>query len=375
MNRNTFFRGVSYVALSLLLTSCGQSATTSRGKSAKAHQTMAIALSDTEIETRYSAAIRGQQYVDIRPQVTGQITQILINEGSQVKKGQSLFIIDQVPYQAALDVAKANVKSAQAGVATAKLNAQSNEELYGEGVISNTELQISRNTLLSAEAALALAQAQETSAKSDLSYTIVKSPVDGVAGMIAYRVGALVSSSITDPLVSVSNNDNMYAYFSLSESQILSLTQQSGSTEALLETMPAVELILNNGTIYSHKGSIDAISGTIDRTTGSVSMRAAFENPEKILRDGGSGSIVLSEVREDVIMIPKIATFEIQNKIFAYRVIDGKAVSTEIKVFGQNNGQEFIVESGLEVGDVIIAKGAGLVGEGEAVAATKSDVE
>ncbi|MFI3281159.1 MAG: efflux RND transporter periplasmic adaptor subunit [Rikenellaceae bacterium] len=365
MNKKTLLMGASLLALSSIAVSCGEQASPVR--SGKNYKTTTIELSNSTITSRYSAAIRGEQYVEIRPQVTGQITQILINEGAEVKKGQSLFIIDQVPYQAALEVAKANVKSAESSVATAKLNVESNQALFDEGVISSTELQISQNALLSAEASLALAKAQQTSAQSDLSYTVVKSPVDGVASMISYRVGALVSSSITDPLVSVTNNDNMYAYFSMSESQILSLTQQSGSTEALLDQMPQVSLILNNGTTYSHQGSIDAISGTIDRTTGSVTLRAIFENPERLLRDGGNGSVVVDSERDSVIVIPKVATYEIQNKIFAYRVVDGVATSAEITVYPLDNGVEYIVESGLEVGDVIVAEGAGLIREGAVV--------
>ncbi len=369
MNKQSILGGLSIIALSFILPSCagGQQAPDSKG--AKNYPTQTITLSNSTITSQYTAAIRGEQYVDIRPQVTGQITSILINEGAKVKRGQTLFIIDQVPYKAALDVAIANVKSAEASVATAQLNVESNQALFNEGVISQTELQISKNTLLSAEAALGLAKAQKTNAQSDLSYTVVKSPVDGVASMIAYRVGALVSSSITDPLVSVTNNDNMYAYFSMSESQILSLTEQSGSTDALLEEMPQVDLLLNNGSTYSHKGSIDAISGTIDRTTGSVTLRALFENPEKMLRDGGNGTIVVESDLENVIVIPKVATFEIQTKIFAYKVVDGKATSQEIEVHPFNNGKEYIVTAGLQVGDVIIADGAGLVREGALVAA------
>ncbi|MFI3279989.1 MAG: efflux RND transporter periplasmic adaptor subunit [Rikenellaceae bacterium] len=365
MTKQRLLGSLSLVALSLMATSCGEEVQATKG--AKNYKTLFTSLSNTTIESKYTAAIRGEQYVDIRPQVTGQITQILIQEGAEVKKGQALFIIDQVPYKAALDVASANVLSAKSSVATAELNAASNQELYGEGIISQTELQISLNTLESAKAALALAEAQETNAKSDLSYTVVKSPVDGVASMISYRVGALVSSSITDPLVSVTDNDNMYAYFSMSESQILSLTQESGSTSQLLEDLPSVDLVLNNGTTYSHQGSVDAISGTIDRTTGSVAIRAIFENPEKILRDGGNGTVLIDSKMDSVILIPKIATFEIQNKIFVYKVIDNKTVSSEIEVYPFNNGTEYIVIAGLTTGEEIIAEGAGLLRDGEAV--------
>ncbi len=367
MKKSIILCGVSLFALSLMVTSCNQEVQKGGG-AAKEYKTMTVGLGSSSIGTRYSTSIRGEQFVDIRPQVSGVITDILVEEGAKIKKGQTLFIIDQVPYRAALDVAEANVKSAEASVATAKLNADNGRELYKESVISNNELQITLNTLASAEANLALMKAQAQSARNDLSYTAVKSPVDGVASMIPYRVGALVSSSITDPLVSVSNNNKMYAYFSMSESQLLALSRVSGSVDSLMSRMDRVELVLNDGEMYNHCGEVDAISGTIDRSTGTVSMRAVFENPEQMLRDGGSGSIVVTTDMTDVIVIPKVATFEIQNKVFVYRVVDGKAASSQLRVYPYNNGKEYVVESGVNIGDVIIAEGAGLLREGTAVA-------
>ncbi|MFR9602956.1 MAG: efflux RND transporter periplasmic adaptor subunit [Rikenellaceae bacterium] len=376
MKRSTYLCGITLVALSLMVTSCNQNGQNGGG-AAKEYKTLTVGLGSSDIDARYSASIRGEQFVDIRPQVSGVITQILVKEGANITKGQTLFVIDQVPYKAALDVAVANVKSAEASVATAKLNADNARELHKESVISSNELQITLNTLASAEANLALMKAQEQSARNDLSYTVIKSPVDGVASMIPYRVGALVSSSITDPLMSVSNNKNMYAYFSMSESQLLALTRVSGSADNLTQSMDKVELILRDGEKYDQLGEIDAISGTIDRTTGTVSMRAMFANPDQMLRDGGSGSVVITTQMENVIVVPKIATFEIQNIVFAYKVVDGKAVSSQLGVYPYNNGKEYVVESGLELGDIIIAEGAGLLREGTPVAieGTKSETK
>lgn len=359
--------GVALLLSLSMMGSCGSESPSKVQQSAKSYKTLNLALSSATLQQKYTASIRGEQFVDVRPQVSGVITQILIEEGAQIKSGQTLFIIDQAPYKAALDVASANVKSAKAGVETAKINAESGEELYRESVISKAELSVLKNTLAIAEADLALAVAQESSAKNDLSYTVIKSPVDGVAGMISYRVGALVSSSITDPLVSLSDNNNMYVYFSMSESQILTMAQSGDQTQSLLELMPEVELTLNNGTRYTHKGDVDAISGVINRTTGAVSLRATFPNPERLLRDGGSGTVVVPTHQDSVIVIPKVATYELQNKVFAYRVVDGKASSAEITIYPLDNGQEYIVTSGLNVGDTIIAEGAGLVREGTAI--------
>ena len=351
-------------AILIMTVSCDQPV---RQSGAKTYKTMTTTLSNSTVDSEYTASIRGLQFVDIRPQVSGMITKIAINEGAKVKKGQTLFIIDQVPYKAALEIAKANVKSASSRVKTAKLNAQSSSELLKEDIISTTEQQIALNALASAEADLALAKAQELNASNNLSYTVVKSPVDGVTSMLPYRVGALVNPTIAEPLVSVTNGESMYAYFSMSESQTLDLIRQNGSADSLLNNMPPVELILNDGVSYQHLGKIDAISGVVEQSTGSVSLRAIFVNPEQMLRDGGNGTIVVESKHDNVVVIPQVATFEIQEKIFVYKVIDGKATSAEIKVVAPDNGTEYIITSGIEPGDVIIAEGAGLVREGTPV--------
>ena len=317
----------------------------------------------------YTAVINGRQSVEIRPQVSGTITQVCIAEGAKVKKGQTLVIIDQVPYKAALETAVANVKSAEASVGTARLTANSKEQLFKEKVVSDFDLQTARNSLLQAEATLAQAKAEEVNARNNLSYTEVKSPVDGVSGMLPYRVGALVDASITTPLTTVSDDKEMYVYFSMTESQILSLIRQNKTLDEALKQMPEVELKLSDGLTYAHKGRIDAISGTIDTSTGAVSLRATFPNPGHMLRNGGSGTVIFPYVKENVLIIPQEATYEIQDKIFVYKVVDGKATSSQVTVFPINDGKEYIVEDGIKEGDTIIAEGAGLVQEGTAVGA------
>ncbi len=321
----------------------------------------------------FTAVVNGRQSVEIRPQVSGTITKVCISEGALVKKDQPLFIIDQVPYQAALQTAEASVKSAEAAVATAKLTAESKEQLFKENVVSAFDLQTAKNAQMEAEAALALAEAQRVDAANNLSYTVVKSPVDGVASMIPYRVGALVSSSIATPLVTVSDGSEMYVYFSMTENQVLAMSRKDGNLVNAMENMPEVELKLSDGSMYNHKGKVDAMSGTIDKTTGAVSVRATFPNPDGILRDGGSGVVVMPYAMDNVIVIPQEATFELQDKVFVYKVIDGKTSSAVVDVYPINNGTEYIVESGLSVGDVIIAEGAGLVKEGIAVNVRTAD--
>ncbi len=368
MKRVRIISTLAIIAIALLTVSCKESA---KPQSEKSYKTLTVATSDITVSTLYSASIRGEQFVDIRPQVSGVITKIAITEGAKISKGETLFVIDQVPYLAAVEVAEANVAAAESAVATAKLNVESGESLFQEDVISVIELQTLKNTLLSTQAALTLSKAEAKNARNNLSYTVIKSPVNGVAGMINYRIGALVSSSIDSPLVSVSNNHKMYAYFSISESSLLTLIEQYGSTDKLKENLDSVVLILNNGNTYTHTGTVDAISGIIDSSTGSVGLRAIFDNPEQILRDGGNGILSIATTHEDVIVIPKVATYEIQNKTFVYKVVDGKATSAEITILQADNGKEFIVNSGISVGDEIIAEGAGLVREGASVKSIK----
>lgn len=347
-----------------LFSSCKESA---RQEVGVKYQTLTVETSDRTLENEYTASVQGRQFVEIRPQVSGIITEICINEGDAVKKGQTLFIIDQVPYKAALETAMANVKSAESQLATAKLDAESREELYKANVVSEYDLQMARNTLAAAEASLAQAKAEEINARNSLSYTEVKSPVNGIASMIPYRVGALVSSSISEPLVTVSDDAQVYVYFSMSENQIIDLIQQYGSLRQALEGMPEVEFKLSNGKPYNHKGRVDAVSGTVDATTGAVSLRAVFDNPEKLLRNGGNGTIILPTALTDCIVIPQGATYEIQDRKFVYKVVDGLTQSCSIEVFRLNNGTEYVVESGLEVGDIIVAEGAGLLHDGIAI--------
>jgi membrane fusion protein (multidrug efflux system) len=353
--------GACFCALLGMLTACTQPASTSQESG---YKTMTVKKENRLLTNSYSAVVKGRQSVEIRPQVSGTITEICVKEGAKVHKGQVLFVIDQVPYKAALQTALANVKSAEAAVATARLTFDSKEELFKERVVSDFDRQTAQNSLLEAEASLAQAKTNETNARNDLSYTVVRSPVDGVAGMSSYRVGALVNSSITTPLLTVSDDKEVYVYFSMTENQMLSLIRQYGSVDKALAGMPKVSLQLSDGVKYAHEGVIDAISGTIDTGTGAVSLRAVFPNPEGMLRNGSTATLVLPYTKENALVVPQEATFEIQDKVYVYKMNEsGKAESAQVTVFPLNNGQEYIVESGLQEGEVIVAEGAGLIQE------------
>ncbi|MEG1616613.1 MAG: efflux RND transporter periplasmic adaptor subunit [Bacteroidales bacterium] len=328
---------------------------------------LTVKRSHQTLKSSYSAAIRGKQDIEIYPQVSGFITKMNVEEGDKVKKGTVLFVIDQVPFQAALQTAVANVEAAAAAVANAELSYSSKKELFAQHVVSEFDLKTSENMLLSAKAQFAQMKALELNARNNLSYTEVKSPSDGVVGILPYRIGALVSPSLPKPLTTISDNTSMYAYFSMNESQLLALTRTFGSKEEIIRSMPAVELMLNDRSVYEVPGKIETISGIIDRTTGTVNIRASFANEKGILYSGSSANVVLPVVRENVCVIPQIATFEIQDKVFVYKVIDGKATSFVVKVTPVNGGRDYIVTEGLSEGDVIVAEGVGLLREGTPV--------
>lgn len=363
MKKLTIIRTMPCILLAVMLfTACSEKK--QQKHDTTQYQTMVVSRKDMTLERSYSARLTGRQIVEVRPQVSGCITRILTDEGQAVRKGQTLFVIDQVPYRAALEVAVAARKSAEARLATARMNYENETQLQEGRVVSDVSVTTMRNALLEAEAALAQAKAQEVNARNNLSYTEVKSPVSGVASMIPWHVGSLVSSNISEPLVTVADDSEVYVYFSISESQALDLIAQYGSIDAFISKAPAVRLRMNNGQEYDQQGRISAVSGTVDAKTGAVTLRATFPNAGGLLHHGGSATVVVPTHRTACIVIPQEATYELQNRSFVYRVVDGKTKATAVTLFPQNNGQEYIVEDGLNAGDTIIAEGAGLLKDG-----------
>lgn len=345
-------------ALAAMLVSCGGGKQGKPDFGDNEYAVRTISGQATDMQTTYPAAIKGVQDVEIRPKISGFITRLCVKEGQSVKAGQLLFVIDNVTYAAAVRQAKAAVNSAIAQRNTARLTYQNNLKLFKNNVIGSYELQSAKNALEAAQAALAQARASYVSAKQNLDFCYVKSPASGVIGDLPYRVGALVSASSQQPLTTVSNISTMQVYFSMTEKDLLDLTKTAGGIHAAIKDYPAVNLQLADGTIYEHPGHVATVSGVIDPSTGSVSMRADFPNPEHLLKSGGSGSIVVPHKSDNSIVIPQDAVSQVQDKMFVYVVgSNNKVKYTAITVSPQNDGKNYVVTSGLHVGDRIVTQG------------------
>lgn len=362
ITRNIIISGICGL---IILTGCKQSK--EETETAQSLSVLTVSEQPVELTETFSASIRGRQDVDIIPQVSGRITRLCVKEGERVRGGQMLAVIDQVPYQAALRTAVANVSAAKARVETARIELNGKQSLFDENVISDYELSVARNQLAVAQAELEQAKAHEADARNNLSYTEIKSPSDGVVGTLPYRIGALVSPTIEQPFTVVSDNSEMYAYFSISENKLRQLVSHYGSIDRIINEMPAVKLQLNDGSFYERGGKIETISGVINSTTGAVQIKALFPNPDKKLLSGTIGNVIIQGLGSDAIVVPMTATVELQDKIIAYRLKNGKAEAAYLTVDRLNDGNNYIVKDGLAVGDTIISEGVGLVKEGMSV--------
>lgn len=353
MMRNSIALALAILALA----GCSKKSNTSSSDTPE-YVVETVSTSSSEQSTSYPATIKGKQDIEIRPKVSGFITKLCVDEGSTVKQGQPLFIIDRVQYEAQVKSAKAAIAVAKAALNTQKLTVENKKELHKRQIISDFDLQTALDNLASCEAQLTQAKANLTNALEQLSYCTVVSPSNGVVGEIPYRVGSLVSSASTTPLTTVSNIAEMYVYFSMTEKQLLEMTRNSGNIKSAIAQMPPVKLKLTDGTIYDYNGKVETVSGVIDQNTGSVSMRATFPNPKHELRSGGTGSILLPKVYSASIVIPQAATYEIQDKKFVYVVgKDNKVSQREIEVADENDGTNYIVNSGLASGERIVKEG------------------
>ena len=337
MKRNKF---LMVVAMAVILVSCGGKGGGMPNFGDNEFPVQSVQTKDASMQTTYPATIKGVQ-------------------------GQLLFVIDNETYQAAVRQAQASVNTATAQCNTAKLTYENNQKLFEQNVIGQYELESAKNTYASAQAQLSLAKATLASAKEQLSFCFVKSPAAGVIASLPYKVGAMVSASSVPALTTVSNISSMEVYFSMTEKDMLELSKTAGGTQAAINAIPPVKLRLADGTVYGHEGKVTKASGVIDASTGSVQLIAHFPNPERLLKSGGSGSIVISKNDNSAIIIPQSCVSEVQDKKFVYVLgKDNKVKYTEITVDPQTDGLNFIVRSGLKPGDKYVTNGITKLSDG-----------
>ena len=356
MKKSKFF---VFAASALLLASCGGNGGGRPTFGDNEYPVTTVGIQSASSQATYPASIKGVQDVQINPKVQGFITQINVKEGQTVSAGQVLFVLDNATYQAQVRQAQASVNTAQAACNTAKLSYENSQKLYENKVIGDFELQSATNSYESAKAQLAQAQAVLASAKETLSFCYVKSPASGVVGTLPLKVGALVNTASV--LTTVSNNSSMEVYFSVTEKDALEMSKSGAGLSAL----PAVKLQLADGSVYNHDGKVTKMSGVIDQATGSVQMIAVFPNPEKLLKSGGSGTVLIPHDNSSAIVIPQSCVMEVQNKKFVYLLgKDNKVAYTEIQVAPQNDGNNYVVTEGLKVGDKYVSNGVVKLSDG-----------
>jgi len=362
---------IVYGALALLMTvSCGKkSGSGGEEVSPQAYPTITVSKQQAHLESVYPVIIRGQEDIEIRPRIDGFIEAIYVDEGSVVRKGQTLFKINSPQSEQGVITAKAAIESAQAQVNTAKLNVDRIRPLAERGIVSNVQLETTINAYEAALAARSQAEASLVNANANLSWATVTSPVDGVVGSIPYRQGSLVDRASV--LTTVANTNNVFAYFSLNEKALLEFLQKlEGNTQAeKIKNIPPVTLTLADKSVYPEKGKIETITGTVNITTGSANLRAEFPNKQGILRSGTSGTVSIPRTLDDVFVIPQKATFAQQDKILVYMVQGDSVAQKVISVIPIQDGKSYAVTEGLKEGDRIVTDGLATLQNGKKIKA------
>lgn len=363
------------LSLGLVVGGCGgatgQSGARQQGPSA--YPVLSVEARSVVLPSSYPTTLEGRQTVNVRPRVQGFIVEMRVDEGDAVEQGEVLFRLNNEEYQQAVRSAKADVEAARANVQQAEDEVERLTRLVEKDIVSEYELKSAKNTLKSREGALSQAEAALKNAQVNLDYTYVRSPAEGVIGSIPYRIGSLVSSTSTEPLTVVSDISEVRAYFSMNERELLDMVQRTDGDQNValrerIEQLPDAQLILSDGTTYRHSGDISLASGHINTETGAASFRARFPNPEKMLRNGATATLQIPYRRDSALVVPKSATYEVQDKRYVYRVTDSSAVeSVQIETAPRSTAKLFVVDGGLSAGDRIVTEGVGRLQDGTGI--------
>ncbi|MEH6307738.1 efflux RND transporter periplasmic adaptor subunit [Olivibacter sp. CPCC 100613] len=362
---------IGSVGLALaMLSGCEQNSQSTHSTTLQEFTVMTVTPRDAELYIDYPATVRGQQNIEIRPKIDGYIATILVDEGAKVKKDQLLFRINNPQYEQEVLTAQAAIKRAVAGVNTAKMQIAKTEPLVKKEIISEYELQSAHLELEARQAELAQAKAALQNAQTNLGYTIIRSPADGVIGTLPYKIGSLVSSTSEQALTVLSDISNIHVYFSFSEKQFLELMNapKEWAMDNALKRLPPAQLVLANGQVYAENGHIETTGGLINTGTGAITMRALFPNKAGTIRSGSSATLRIAHPVKDALIVPAKATYEVQGKKFVM-ILDSldTAHSAEITVDALPVGDAFVVNSGLRSGDRVVTEDVGAIKDGDKI--------
>ncbi len=374
MNKNYYSKWIFMICFVVGLGSCGPEMPKLTNSS---FETMTVKKSDIELPYKFSARMKGQNDVTVTPQVSGQLMKICVTEGQKVKQGQTLFIIDSRNAQLELEAAQANLQAALAQENSAKLEYESNKNLFEKKIVSTYMLNNSENSYKQAQASVAQARAAVNRAKVNLGFCTITANVSGIIGEIPVRVGDQVSPMTQ--LTILSGNTTMYAEFSVTEAIVEAMVKEgvkATELEKFIANLPPATFVMKNGTEYPQKGRVISLTGVVNTETGSLTCKVSFPNPEGHLYSGIQGTIVMPFAEKSVIIVPQYAVVRLQDKAQVYKVkADSTATAVEVTTEDTGNGKDFIVTSGLNEGDQIVTTGANNVTEGQKVLFSEAEKE
>ncbi|TDO71081.1 membrane fusion protein (multidrug efflux system) [Flavobacterium chryseum] len=360
--------------LALVLASCADKSQAPAPPPPPVLPVAAISSENTTTDNEYPASIQGTVDVEIRPQVSGNLDRVLVDEGAYVSKGQSLFKINERPYREQLNNALASLHAYEAALINAQLEVDKLTPLVQNKVVSDYQLKTAKASQKIAAANIEQAKAMVASARINLGYTNVTAPVSGYIGRLPKKQGSLVSASDVEPLTTLSDVHEVFAYFSLGETDFINFKSQyaGNSLGDKIRHLPPVSLILADNNAYPQTGKIDMVDGQFDKTTGAITLRATFPNKNGTLRSGNTGRIRLGIKHDDAILVPQSATIEMQDKIFVFTLgKDNKVNKMPITVIGKS-GTNYLIKDGVKSGDQIVLSGVDKLQEGQVIQPEKS---
>lgn len=364
-----FMKSIFLLSVALFLFGCAEKPATEIAAAPPALPVISISQSAETTYLEYPAAVQGAVDLEIRPQVSGALEQVLVNEGALVHAGQPLFKINALPFVEQLNNAKANQRAAEAAVLNAQLEVDKLIPLVQNKVVSDFQLKTAKTAHQIALANVAQAKASVGTAQINLGYTLIKAPVSGYIGRLPKKQGSLVSPADPIALTNLSDVHEVHVYFSLGEADFINFKAKypSATTAGNLKNLAAVSLVLSDNSVYAQQGKIDMIDGQFDKNTGSITLRASFPNASGLLRSGNTGKVRLSLEHQNAMLVPQSATVEVQDKVFVYTVdAQNKVAKQPIKVIG-TSGTNYLIKEGLKSGDRIVSKGMEILKDGDAI--------